>query len=131
MKLAQAGTLERLLPSRNHTRRQARTLFHRAGSRLMTTKTWSPTVASPRDLREKLAPDSEGAMRKARFTGEQTVAIIREADRKPVSVVAKRHGVSDQTIYRWHKRWRHYNAVRPHSTLGYLTPNGFAPRAAR
>jgi putative transposase len=26
---------------------------------------------------------------------------------------------------------RHYNAVRPHSTLGCLTPNGFASRAAR
>ena len=45
-------------------------------------------------------PDSEGAMRKTRFTDEQMVAIIREGDREPVSAVAKRHGISEQTIYR-------------------------------
>ena len=44
-------------------------------------------------------------MRKARFTEEQMVAIIREADRDQISAVAKRHGISEQTIYTWCKRF--------------------------
>ena len=44
-------------------------------------------------------------MRKARFTEEQMFAIIRDADRELVSVVTKRHGVSEQTIYTWRKRF--------------------------
>ena len=44
-------------------------------------------------------------MRKGRFSEEQMVAVIREGDRDPVAAVAKRHGISEQTIYTWRKRF--------------------------
>lgn len=42
-------------------------------------------------------------MKKTRFTAEQMVTILRVADAKPVPEVAKKHGVSAQTIYGWRK----------------------------
>jgi putative transposase len=48
---------------------------------------------------------SEEVMKKARFSEEQMVKILREADQSPVSEVAKKHGVSEVTIYAWRKRF--------------------------
>jgi putative transposase len=49
-------------------------------------------------------------MRKSRFTDEQMVAIIRESDREGVAKAAKTHGVSEQTLYIWKRRFGSFEA---------------------
>jgi putative transposase len=46
-------------------------------------------------------------MKQTRFTEAQIVGILQEADTNGVAIrdVCSRHGVSEQTFYRWRKRY--------------------------
>jgi hypothetical protein len=86
-------------------------------------------------------------MRKSRLSEEQIARVLKEAELGvPVAELTRREGVSDVNFYRWKAKfggmevndarrmieaWRlDYNAVRPHSSLGYLTPEEFAASVA-
>jgi putative transposase len=49
-------------------------------------------------------------MKQGRFSDEQIVRILRETDKDSVAVVAKRHGVSDASIYIWRKKFGQLDA---------------------
>lgn len=49
-------------------------------------------------------------MKKTRFSDEQIVKILREAEKTSVPQAAKKHGVSTASIYAWRKRFHGVDA---------------------
>ena len=50
-------------------------------------------------------------MRKSRVSEDQMVKILREADKTPVAEVAKKHGISEQTLYAWRQKYGKLDAA--------------------
>jgi putative transposase len=48
-------------------------------------------------------------MKKSRYDDEQIVRILRETDQDTIANVAKRHGVSEASIYVWQKKFSGMN----------------------
>jgi len=44
-------------------------------------------------------------MRKGKFTDDEMVKILREAERSSIAEVAKKYAVSEQSLYVWRKRF--------------------------
>ena len=58
------------------------------------------------------------------YTPERIIGMLREAEVRlsqgdKIGSICRSLGISEQSYYRWR---RHYNTLRPHSSLGYQPP---------
>lgn len=67
-------------------------------------------------------------MKRSRFTEERIVATLGETGTVPV--VAKRHGVSEQSIYTWKKRFGSFHGYGHEVMSSATATNWLRPRGA-
>jgi putative transposase len=64
-------------------------------------------------------------MAKKRFSSEQIVAILREAEKAPTNEeILRKHGISEQTLYRWKRMYGSLGAIEVHRIKQLEIENG-------
>lgn len=63
-------------------------------------------------------------MKVSRFTDEQRVRIVREADKTPVRDVIKKHGISEPTFYAWKRKFGGMDVAEAKKLRALETENG-------
>ena len=63
-------------------------------------------------------------MKTSRFTDEQRVRILREADKMPVRDVIKKHAISEPTFYAWRRKFGGMDIAEAKKLRALETENG-------
>lgn len=63
-------------------------------------------------------------MKTSRFTDEQRVRIVREADKTPVRDVIKKYGISEPTFYAWKRKFGGMDIAEAKKLRALETENG-------